>query len=540
MTKRSQNMSVHPVFKSVKMLSLTAALLASIALPALAETVIHRGNGGEPQSLDQSQISIDIEGFIVRDLSEGLTIYNAKGQIIPGAAESWTVSPDGKVYTFKIRDNANWSDGSPLVAADFVYSMTRVLDPKTAAGYANILFPIKNAEAFNSKKAKAAELGLKAVNDKTLEITLERATPYFLQLMCHYTAIPVNKASIDKFGKDFTKPGNMVTNGAYMLTEYVANDHVTAVKNPHYWDAANVKIDKVIYNPSEDQAATERMFENGEQDLVYNFQADQRQFLIKKLSKDHVYASPALSTYYYVFDSRHAPFSDVRVRKALSMAIDRDFLAEKIFGGAQLPTFNMVPSGMQGYTSPKAEIADMDQLDREDAAKALLKDAGYGEGGKPLNIDIRYNTNENHKKVAIAVADMWKALGAKVTTQNLDVKAHYAYLQEGGTFDVARAGWSADYADPENFLNLMVSSNKAFNYGHWSNAKFDQLMKDSYAETDPAKRMKILNEAEALMLSEYSITPMMNYASLWLVNRKVKGFEENLVNEHLTKYLSIE
>jgi len=182
----------------------------------------------------------------------------------------------------------------------------------------------------------------------------------------------------------------------------------------------------------------------------------------------------------------------------------------------------------------------MDQLDREDAAKALLKEAGYGEGGKPLNIDIRYNTNENHKKVAIAVADMWKGIGATVTTQNLDVKAHYAYLQEGGQFDVARAGWSADYADPENFLNLLVSSNKAFNYGHWSNPKFDALMKASYDERDPAKRMKILQDAETLALSEYSITPMMNYASLWLVNHKVKGFQENTVNEHLTKYLSVE
>ncbi len=533
-------MSVHPYFKSINRLLLGGALAMSLALPALAETVIRRGNGGEPQSLDQAQISIDIEGFIIRDLSEGLTVYDAKGKVIPGTAESWTVSEDGKVYTFKIRDAAKWSDGSPVTAADFVYSMTRLLDPATAAGYANILYPIKGAEAFNQKKAKAEDLGLKAVNDKTLEITLERPTPYFLQLMTHYTALPVNKASIEKDGKDFTKPGKMVTNGAYMLTEYVANDHVTAVKNPHYWDAANVKIDKVIYNPSEDQAATERMFENGELDIVYQYQADQRDFLKKKLAEDHVYATPALSTYYYAFDTRHEPFSDVRVRKALSMAIDRDFLAEKIFGGAQLPAYNLVPPGMEGYTAPKFDIADMDQLDREDAAKALLKEAGYGEGGKPLKIDIRYNTNENHKKVAIAVADMWKAIGATVTTQNLDVKAHYAYLQEGGQFDVARAAWAADYADPENFLNLLVSTNKAFNYGHWVNAKFDELMKASYEERDPAKRMKILADAEAIALNEYSITPMMNYASLWLVSRKVKGFEENTVNEHLTKYLSIE
>ncbi|CAN7282285.1 peptide ABC transporter substrate-binding protein [Rhizobium sp. LjRoot254] len=535
-------MSIHPLFKTLTGAALTGALFASLAFPALGETVIRRGNGGEPQTLDQAQISIDIEGFIQRDLNEGLMVYDVDGKVVPGTAESHTVSDDGKVYTFKIRQNAKWSDGSPVTAGDFVFSITRLLDPATAAGYANILYPIKGAEAFNKKTGQAEGLGLKAVDDKTLEITLERPTPYFLQLLVHYTAIPVNQASIQKHGKEFTKPGNMVTNGAYMLTEYVANDHITAVKNPNYWDAANVKIDKVIYNPSEDQAATERMFEAGELDIVYNFQADQREFLTKKHGADQVFAAPATSTYYYVFDNRKEPFNDVRIRKALSMALDREFLAGKIYGGAQLPSFTLVPDGMEGYTLPKVDIADMDQLDREDAAKALLKEAGYGEGGKPLNIDIRYNTNENHKKVAIAVADMWKALGSNinVTTQNLDVKAHYAYLQEGGSFDVARAGWSADYADPENFLNLMISSNTAFNYGHWENAKFDELMKASYDEQDPAKRMKLLSDAEAMMLAEYPIAPMMNYASLWLINKKVKGFNQNLVNEHLTKYLSIQ
>ncbi|MBX9458764.1 MAG: peptide ABC transporter substrate-binding protein [Rhizobium sp.] len=531
-----------PFFTTVARTTFAGALLATLAFPVLAETVIRRGNGGEPQTLDQAQISIDIEGFIQRDLSEGLMVYDRDGKVVHGTAESHTLSDDGKVYTFRIRDGAKWSDGSPVVAGDFVYSMSRVLDPATAAGYANILYPIKGAEGFNKKTGKAEDLGLKAVDDRTLEITLERPTPYFLQLLAHYTAIPVNKASIEKHGKDFTKPGNFVSNGAYMLTDYVANDHITAVKNPNYWDVANVKIDKVIYNPSEDQAATERMFEAGELDVVYNYQADQREHLTTKYGADQVFAAPASSTYYYVFDNRKEPFNDVRVRKALSMALDREFLAGKIFGGAQLPSFTLVPSGMEGYTLPKIDIADMDQLDREDAAKALLKEAGYGDGGKPLTIDIRYNTNENHKKVAIAVADMWKALGTNitVTTQNLDVKAHYAFLQEGGSFDVARAGWSADYADPENFLNLMISSNTAFNYGKWTNAKYDELLKASYDETDPVKRMQVLNEAEALMLAEHPIAPMMNYASLWLINKKVKGFNQNLVNEHLTRYLSIE
>lgn len=523
--------------------SVAAAVLAGTVLaafPAAAEVVIHRGNGGEPQTLDQAHISIDIEGFIVKDLFEGLTIYDAAGKVVPGAAESWTVSDDGTTYTFKIREAAKWSDGSPVTADDFVFSMRRVVDPKEAAEYATILYPIKNAEAINTSKAEVATLGVKAVDAKTLEITLERPTPYFIQMLAHYAAIPVNPANVQKFGAEFTKPGNMVSNGAFMLTEYVANDHITAVKNPNYWDAANVKIDKVIYNPSEDQAATERMFEAAELDLVYNFQADQTEFLKQKHGEDQVSIGPALATYYYVFDTRKEPFNDVRVRQALAMAVDRDFLAEKIYAGAQLPTYSWVPAGIEGYTPATVDWAGMDQLDREDKAKALLKEAGFGEGGKPLKIDIRFNTNENHKKVATAVADMWKAVGAEVTIQNLDVKSHYAYLQEGGSFDVARAGWSADYADPENFLNLQVSTNTAFNYGHWKNEKFDALMKASYEERDATKRMQILNEAEALMLSEQPITPFMNNANLWLVSRKVKGFQDNAVNEHLTKFMSIE
>jgi oligopeptide transport system substrate-binding protein len=531
-------MTFHSLSRTLAGALLAGSMLA--ALPASAEVVLKRGNGGEPQTLDQAHISIDIEGFVVRDLFEGLTIYNPAGEVVPGTAESWTVSDDGTVYTFKLREAAKWSNGDPVVADDFVFAWRRLLDPKEAAEYATILYPVKNAEAINTSKAEVDTLGVKAVDAKTLEVTLERPTPYFLQLATHYAALPVNPKNVQQFGAEFTKPGNMVSNGAFQLTEYVANDHITAVKNPNYWDAANVKIDKVIYNPSEDMPATQRMFEAGELDVVYQFQADQLDFLKQKLGEDQIFVAPNLATYYYVFDTRQKPFDDVKVRTALAMAVDRDFLSEKIFTNSYLPTYSFVPPGMQGYTPSDVEWAGMDQLDREDKAKELLKEAGFGEGGQPLKIDIRYNTSENHKKVATAVADMWKAIGVDVTMQNLDVKSHYAYLQEGGAFDVARAGWSADYADPENFLNLLVSTNTAFNYGKWKNPDFDALMKKSYEERDPAKRMAILAEAEKIAMTELPVVPFLNNGSLWLVNKKVKGFENNAVNEHLTKYLSVE
>ncbi len=514
------------------------------AAPAFAEVVLHRGNGGEPQTLDQAHTSIDVEANILMDLYEGLTTYDAEGKVIPGVAESWTISDDGLTYTFKLRDDAKWSNGEPVTADDFVFSFRRLLDPKEAADYAYILYPIKNAEAINSAKGDTPmtpdQLGAKALDAKTLEVTLERPTPYFLQLLTHQTALPVYPPNVTKFGGDFVKAGTMVSNGAYMLTENVANDHITLVKNPNYHDAASVKIDKVIYYPTEDQAAAIRRYQAGELDLQYQFPADQMDFLKTSLGAGVVHAAPALATYYYVFDTRHPPFDDARVRRALSMAIDRDFLSQKIYAGAQLPAYSFVPPGMAGYTAAEADFASMSQLDREDEAAKLLKDAGFGPGGKPLNIEIRYNTNANHEKVATAVADNWKALGANVTLVNLDVKSHYAYLQQGGSFDVARAGWVADYADPENFLALCISTNTGFNYGHWNNPKFDDLMAQSYKQTDLVKRAQILHDAEAIMMQEQPVAPLMVSASLWLVSPKVHGFADNAVNFHLSRFMTLD
>ncbi|WP_165215889.1 peptide ABC transporter substrate-binding protein [Affinirhizobium pseudoryzae] len=521
----------------------TTALAGALVLGAsgaFAETVLHRGNAGEPQTLDYAHISISIEGFIVKDLLEGLTIYDAAGKIVPGAAESWTISDDGTVYTFKIRDNAKWSDGTPVTAADFEFAMHRVEDPKTAAEYANILYPIKNAEKVNKGELPIDQLGVKAVDDKTFQITLERPTPFFLQLLAHYTALPISKANFEKFGDQYIKPGNMVSNGAYKLQAHVPNDTLTVVKNDQYWDAANVKIDKVIFYPIDDDAASVRRFEAKEMDLVYNFSADQ----IKRLRESYgeqVHVSPALATYYYTFDTREAPYSDVRVRTALSMAVDRDFLASEIYSGAQLPAYHLVPPGMEGYGEGAVpDWASLSQIDREDKAIALMKEAGYGEGAKPLSIEIRYNTNANHERVATAVADMWKnTFGANVSLVNLDVASHYAYLQEGGKFNVARAGWSADYADPENFLALNISTNKTFNYAKYNSPEFDKLMQQSYEEKDPAKRMDLMKQAEALISRDQPIAPLMNSADLWLVSSRISGWVDNSVNEHLSKFLSV-
>jgi oligopeptide transport system substrate-binding protein len=521
-------------------LAFALAVALGLTQAAFAETVLHRGNGGEPQTLDQAHTSIDVEANVLKDLYEGLTVYDSAGKVIAGTAESWTTSPDATVYTFKIRPAAKWSNGEPVTAEDFVFSFRRVVDPKEAAGYASILYPLKNAEAINTGKAPLDQLGARAVDDKTLELTLERPTPYLLELLAHQTSLPVNKKSVEANGKEFVKPGRMVSNGAFMLAENVANDHISVVKNPYHWDAANTKIDKVIFYPLEDQPAAVRRFMAGELDVNYYFPTDQMDYLKKELG-DQVHMSASLATYYFTFDTRRPPLDDVRVRRALAMAIDRDFLSQEIFKGGQLPLYSAVPPGIANYGEPETTAyADKSQLDREDEAKRLLKEAGYGEGGKPLKLDIRYNTNANHEKVAIAVADNWKALGATVTLTNLDVKSHYAYLQEGGEFSVARCGWTADYADAENFLNLNVSTNKTFNYSHWSNAKYDALMKQSYDEIDVEKRSEVMHQAERILLDEEPVTTLMTFASPWLVSKHVKGWRDNAVNDHLSRFLSKE
>lgn len=518
---------------------LVVSLLTGIH-SVFAETVLHRGNSGEPQTLDPSQTSLELEAFILKDLYEGLTIYNATGEIVPGAAESWTVSDDGTVYIFKIKENAKWSDGTPVTADDFVFSFRRVEDPKTAAGYANILYPIKNAEEINRGDAKLEDLGIRAIDATTLEITLEQPTPFFLELLAHQTALPVNRASLEKNGTAFIKPGRLVSNGAFELTEHVQNDHLTVTKNLDYWDVGNVKLDKVVFYSTEDQAALVRRFESKELDLVYNFSADQIERL-KILLGEQVHITPALSTYFYSFDTRVEPFNDARVRRALSMAIDRDFLSEKIYKGAQLPAYSLVPRGIANYGEPETpDFADWTQLDRDDKALELMNEAGYGRNGKPLSIEIRYNTNPNHERVAIAVADMWKKLfGATVMLLQNDISAHYAYLKEGGKFNVARAGWAADYADAENFLTINLKKNPTFNYGRYDNPEYDALVERSYREKDPTTRAKLLHEAETLVLRDQPIAPMMNYGQLWLVSSKVHGWKDNGSNSHLSKYLSI-
>ncbi|ERP95822.1 ABC transporter substrate-binding protein [Labrenzia sp. C1B10] len=526
------------MFKSMRVTALAAALMAATSITAVAEVVYHRGNTADPETLDQHKTSTTYEAHILRDLYEGLVAYGADGQIIPGVASEWKVSDDGKTYTFMLRDDAKWSNGDPVVAGDFVFSLQRIMNPETGAKYANVLYPILNAEKVNKGEAKPEELGVKALDDHTLEIALESPTPYFIDLLGHQTGLPVHPASVEKFGSDFVKAENIVTNGAFTLAEFVPNAHVKAVKNPHFHDADQVKIDTVFFYPTEDRGAALRRFQAGELHTNNDAPTEQVAFMRENLG-DQFHVAPYLGTYYYALNHEDEVLKNPDVRQALSMAIDREFLADEIWGSTMVAGYSFVPPGIGNYGEPAyADYKDMSQIDREEKAIELLTNAGFGPDN-PVELTINYNTSENHKNTAVAIADMWKPLGVNVKLINTDTKTHYAMLRDRQDFDVARAGWIGDYSDPQNFLFMVESDNDGFNYARYNNPEYDALMDEAAVTVDLEKRAEILKKAEELFMRDLPFIPMMYYGSMNLVSDKMAGFEDNLLNIHPSRWMSI-
>lgn len=519
----------------VKTLAAGALALMLGLSAASAEVVYNRGTAADPETLDPHKTSTTYEADIMRDLFDGLVMPDSKANLIPGAAESWTISPDGLVYTFKMRKDGKWSNGDPVTADDFVYSMRRMVSKDLGAEYASILYPIKNAEEVNSGKVPPEEMGVKALDPMTLEITLKGPTPYFLQMLSHQAAYPVHKGSIDKFGADFVKPGNLVSNGAYMLKEFTPNSRVQIVKNPNFHDAANVKIDVVNYIPTEDRAAAMKRYEAGEFDSYNDLPTEQLNDLRAKFGAQ-VRVAPYLGTYYYAFKTDKKPWDNAELRRAISMAIDRDFLAEKIWSNSMIPAYSFVPPGIAGYTPAVADYATMSQLDREDAAKAILEKLGYGPSN-PLKMEIRFNTSENHKNTAVAIQDQLKPLGIEVTMVNTDTKTHYGLLKEKGDFDIARAAWIADYQDAQNFL-FLAESNNGNNYAQYKNAEYDGLMEKAAVTADPAERGKLLTAAEAIFMRDTANVPLLFYSFHNIVSPKLSGFDDNVMDQHPTRFIS--
>jgi len=515
------------------------ASVTSLTGPAAAETVIHRGNGAEPESLDPHKLTGVPEANLTYDLSEGLLVLSPKAEPAPGVAESWDISDDGTTYTFHLRQDAKWSNGDPVTAEDFVYSFRRAVDPATASDYAPILSVIKNADPIiNGEDKDLSKLGVEAVDAHTLKIALNASTPYFLGLMTHSISFPVHKATVETFGDQWTRPGNSVTNGPYMIQEWTPQSRIVLVKNPNFWDAANVKIDKVIYYPTEDIAEELKRFRAGELDITYTVPSDQIPWIRKNLAKQY-HNVPYLGTYYYVVNLTREPLgSGLKLRQALALAIDRKILVEKITQAGQLPAYSWVPPGIPGYESALTFDAKMSQAERNEMAKKLFAEAGYGPDN-PLNIELLYNTSDNHRKIAIAVAGMWKkTLGVNTALTNQEWKV-YLDTRDKKAFQEVRAAWIGDYPDASNFLDLFLSNAGERNDAGYNNAKFDELMRTAAVTANPQERAKLLHDAEQIFLDDIAIIPIYYYATNHLVADRVEGWVDNVLDYQLTRYLSL-
>ncbi|WP_349922079.1 peptide ABC transporter substrate-binding protein [Aeromonas veronii] len=490
-------------------------------LPAAQQTFV-RNIGTEPASIDPQMVEESAGSEIVNDLFEGLYTLDGDGKLQPAGAISYELDPTGTIYTFKLRPDAKWSNGEPVTAADYVYGWQRAADPKNASNYAWFieLTGVTHASEVVQGKAKPDALGIKALDDHTLQITLKNPVPFFLKTLSHYTTFPAPKATIEKYGNEWVKPGNIVSNGAFVLKEWTPNERLISERNVHYWDNQHTVLNKVIYLEIISDTAAFNRYRASE--VHYTSYPLEQYKQIKSQSPQELVNVPVLATYYYVFNTQRKPFDNPKVRKALSLAIDRDTITEKILGQGQLSAFSLTPPSVDGFElkQPASELMSKEARIKE--AKTLLNEAGYGPG-KPLDVDILYNTNEGHKKIALAIASMWKHnLGVRAELNNMEWKTMVSTLNEGD-FGVSRYSWNGDYNDASTFLDIMTSSSSA-NSGKWHNPQYDALLAKAHDSQDAAERNRLYQQAEALIDAEAPIAPVYFYVKSRLLKPFVKGY----------------
>jgi len=502
---------------------------------------LYWGNGTEPQSLDP-QIATGVpEHHVISAVMEGLVLKDRKTlEPRPGVAKTWDISDDGRVYTFYLRENAKWSNGDSHTAHDYVWSWWRALQTTLGNQYAYMLFPIKNAKRYyDGETSDFSDVGVKAIDNQTLQVTLTNPTPYFLQLLDHYSLFPVHQATIEKFGRAdergtrWSYEGNLVGNGPYKLEEWKINRHITVTKNPYYWDEANVSINSIVFKPVDNAVTEERMFRAGALHVTSSIPADKIAIYQEK-SAPELKITPYLGTYFYRLNINTPQLQDKRVRRALGMAIDRKQLVDNITKGGQIPAYTMTPPGTMGYF-PESTL----NFDPE-AAKRLLAEAGYpnGEGFPP--IEILYNTNEGHRKVAVALQEMWKNyLNIDIKLLNQEWKVYLA-TESAGDYQISRGGWIGDYVDPNNFLDMFLC-NGGNNRTGWCNEEYDRLILEvAPSQSSHEQRLKIFQQAETMLLEDMPIIPVYTYTSIKLLHPSVRNFDDNILNQAMYKDLYLD
>jgi oligopeptide transport system substrate-binding protein len=490
--------------------------------------VLHIGNGTELQTLDPHR-GEEVQGAnVMRDLYEGLVNEGPKGEPVPGAAESWTVSEDGKTFVFALRRNSRWSNGDPVNAHDFVYGFRRAADPKTLSVYTFILSPIENADEVAAGRLPPERLAVRAIDDNTLEIKLANATPYFLGLMSHHMAYPLHRASIEKYGMKFTRPGNLVSNGAFRLDEWVVQSHVKLVRNPYYWDNGKTIIEEVYFYPTENVPAELQRFRANDLDYTYDIPTAQIKWIREKMPGELV-TDPYLGSYYFGFNTTKPPFKDnPKLRRALSLAVDRNVIAEQVLGAGEIPAFGWVPEVIN-YKSQQMVEASWTQEQREAEAKRLYAEAGYSLEN-PLQTEIIYNTHDDHRRISVALAAMWKrVLGVETTISNQEWKVFLDTRNQKIKTQVFRSGWIGDYNDAFTFAEILRSG-VGQNDSGYSNPEYDRLLDEAQAELDLGRRAALLEEAERIMLADMPIIPLYYYVSTHMIKPWVQGRQHNIMD----------
>lgn len=520
-----------------RLVALIMSVIVLSGAAAAAPVALHRGNSAEPDTLDPQKYGLTIEGAILTDLFEGLTTLSARGEPLPGIAESWTVSADASVYTFTLREGLLWSDGAPLTIDDVIAGFRRAVDPKTASQLVDLGFIVKNAAAITRGDMDVTALGVRALDNRRIEITLERPSATFLTLIAGFPLFsPVPRHVLAQYGDDWIKPGHMVSNGAYQLAEWVTNSHVKLVRNPRFRDNANVQIDEVTFYPTVDEASAVKRFRAGELDFNLGFPPAQKDFLKAELP-GAVRIDPASTVNFIVFNLGVAKFQDPRVRRALSLAIDRAVLTDRILNAGQTPAYSVFPVMSEMFRpSGAADFSGQSMEARLAEAQRLLAEAGYGPQN-PLRFRLDFRANDTNRRVIAAIAEMWARAGVEVQLQANEAKVHYALLRVSD-FEAGDGGWQAD-PDPDFFVRLLTTGSE-FNYARWSDPRYDALVEQAGAALDPETRRRLYQQADDIAMGDTALLPLFYGAHRSLVAAHVKGFEGNPINTHPTRFLRIE
>ena len=513
---------------SLSLISLTACPTHA----AQNDIPLHLGNAGEPQTLDPHRYNLRLEETLLNDLFLGLTTFNAKGEIIPGAAHRWESSEDGLTWTFFLREDLKWSDGTNLNAEDFVYSFRRLQDPKTAASLAYFLHMIKNAKQVNAGELPIESLGVSNPDLFTFVIQLDKPYPFLLERLLYPTAFPVPAHIIKRHAEQWTKPQHWVSNGAYTLKDWQPQAHIKMSANPHYF--AKPAIREVHYFPVASEQNAYNRFRNNELHAISSFPVDQLDS-VQNRSPEALRMSPLLSMMYLVFNVTEPPFDDLRVRQALSLAINQDILTNQVLNNGYTKAHSFAPSLIEGYLPSPLPHASTPYGENLQLARKRLQQAGYNKGN-PLQITLRHVSTFEGKKVNLAVSGMWQQIGVKTKLQQADLRTHFADLRSGD-FQVAWAGWVGEN-NAEHYLTLLQSEIGGVNYGRFNLPAYDLQLKQVSNTADLASRNKLLSQAEAMVVNHYPVIPLYHITTRRLVTPKLNGWHNNLRDIHPSRYLS--